>query len=129
MRKKADRDTKPTVTTTPARDEKVTWRVETKDEAEVRTATPETAEPVPSPHETIAGKNQEDEAVAGAERGLAGLGPGPGPGQGPPLVTKGQIPTRRRPGAEEITVGTIPPVADETRAQTNGISYDNSLGE
>jgi hypothetical protein len=97
---------------------------------------PKTVEAVPFPHEAIAKRNQEDGAVAGAEAeaGRTGPvpGPGPGPGPGPQLVTKDPSPPRRRPEAEDRTVvgnSTILPAEDETGAQMNGISYNNSLGE
>lgn len=106
----------------------MTWRRRTKDEAKVQTAIPKAAEAFPFPHEATAGKD--NEAVAATEVGLTGPGPspgpGPGPGPGPQLVTEGLSPTRRRPEAEDRI---IPPVEDETGAQTNGTSYDNSLGE
>jgi hypothetical protein len=135
MGKKEDEDTNTIVKTTTTKDEKMTERRKTKDEAKVQTAIPKPAEAIPSPHEVIVGENQEDEGVAGTEVGRTGPvpGPGPDPGLGPQLVTEGLDPTRRRPEAEDRAVvednPTIPPAEDETGAQTNGISYGNSLGE
>ena len=116
---------KSTTTTMTAKDVKATWR-DTEDEARVPTDIPTAAEAVPLPHESIAGKNLEDETVAGAEdetvTGAEVGRAGPGPGPGPPR------PTRRRPEAEDRTVeDTIPPVEDGTGAQTDRMSSENSL--